>query len=212
MKKLLFLICFISSFNAWSQNKTVETEAKYFTNWMDKIIHLSVDQKNEMIALRTNYILEKNALKKSKVATTFDRQQLDRDYWKKRDRILTRDQSILLATHLVTSREVEELNHIVALHKDQKQSFYDTYKIVNYTLMKDKKDYGRYSDKYIKTDQSAIARKKEIINDLLIAEQKETYDTYFEDLKKRKNNATFHATEEEDVEIDGYNILEPIGF
>ena len=44
----------------------------------------------------------------------------------------------------------------------------------------------------------------------MLAEQKETYDTYFEDLKKRKNNATFHATEEEDVEIDGYNILEPI--
>ncbi|WP_281614430.1 hypothetical protein [Flammeovirga sp. SubArs3] len=211
MKKLLFLICFIASINAWSQKKTVENEAKYFTNWMDKIVHLSEEQKKEMITLRTNFIVDKQALKNSKVSTTLDRKQLNKEYWKERDKILTKDQRILLSTHLVTSREIKEINEIVSLDKDQQQSFYDTYQIVNFKLMKDKKEYGRYSDKYIETAQVAAIKKKEIINDLLLTGQKSKYDSYFDDLKQRKKHATF-ATAEEEIEIDGYNILEPIGF
>ncbi|KXX71521.1 hypothetical protein [Flammeovirga sp. SJP92] len=208
--KLLLGTLLILSTTVCGQTAEQELYARKFTDWVNKVVHLTPEQYKEMKALRLQYNIKKDALEAKTYYSHEEKVKMNKQFYKDRDKILDLNQQSELLSFLVTSREIKIITSEIPLEKEKVKELRSKMQLVNKRMVIHIIKLGKFNIKFLEMEKSFDIEKDLILGSVLTPEQYNYYTSIRD--KKLKEHATSsvdYMNMKADSVLEGYNVLLP---
>ncbi|NME71461.1 hypothetical protein [Flammeovirga aprica] len=208
--KLLIGILLMLTSSVWGQTAEQQLKARKFTDWVNKVVQLSPEQYEEMKALRIEYNMKKDSMEARPYYSHEDKVNMNKQFYKERDKILDLNQQSELLSFLITSREIKIITAEMPLEKEKVEELRSQIQLVNKRMVIHIIKLGKFNIKYLEMEKSFDIEKDLILGKVLTTDQYEYYTTLRnKKLKEHTTSSVDYMSMKADSVLEGYNVLLP---